>query len=205
MQERIAACEARLLEEVRALAPEQRRGHEAPQHPNAVKAKALRGQGKEPERKALWQASGVDLTRIDGISVGTARTILTEVDPGLSAFPDERQFVSRLCPRTAISGGKPLKGKLSAEAGVGPVAVAMRMAAVSLQRLGSGLPQPGAPQGLRGGRLRYGPQAGRAGLLHAALGPGLRQYRSERLRGSLPAQPAVRGQGRGLVPGLRIG
>ena len=50
---------------------------------------------------------------------------MTEVGPDLSAFPDERRFVSwlRLCPRTAISGGKPLKGK---RRGPGP--------AVSLQR-----------------------------------------------------------------------
>ena len=43
--------------------------------------------GKKVERKVLWQTTGVDLTRIDGISVGTARTIVTEVGPDVSAFP----------------------------------------------------------------------------------------------------------------------
>ena len=58
--------------------------------------------------------AGVDLTRIDGISAGTARVvILTEAGLDLSAFPSEEHFASwlRLVPRTTVSGGKPLRHK----------------------------------------------------------------------------------------------
>ena len=66
-------------------------------------------------RATLWRMSGCDLTLIDGIGTGAAEVILTEVGPNLEAFPTEDDFISwmHLCPRTAISGGKPLakKGK----------------------------------------------------------------------------------------------
>ena len=54
--------------------------------------------------------AGVDLTRIDGISASTAQIVLTEIGSSVASFPSEDHFVSwlRLCPRTPISGGKPL-------------------------------------------------------------------------------------------------
>ena len=76
----------------------------------------------------------MDLTRIDGINVGSAQVILTE-NPDLTAFPSEKDFVSwlRLCPRTPISGGKPLKKRRHA-LGANRVAAVLRMGAISLQR-----------------------------------------------------------------------
>ena len=58
-----------------------------------------------------------------------------EIGPNLSAFPSEKDFVSwlRLCPRTPISGGKPLKKRRNAH-GANRVAAVLRMGAVSLQR-----------------------------------------------------------------------
>ena len=135
-QERIAACEARLLEQVRALQPAERREAAVPEHPNPAKGKASRGRGEEPVREALWRFAGVDLTRIDGISAGAAQAILTEVGLDLSAFPTEKHFVSwlRLSPRTPISGGKPLSKKGTKGLGASRVAAVLRMGAVSLQR-----------------------------------------------------------------------
>ena len=84
----------------------------------------------------------MDLTRIDGLSAGAARTIMTEVGCDLAAFPSEKHFVSwlRLAPRTAISGGRPLPGKKRGN-GLGATRIAnvLRMAAVSLQRSRSAL------------------------------------------------------------------
>ena len=136
VQERIDAYERRLLEEMEALQPEERREEQPPPHPNSRKEAALKAKGQLGERTALWRMTGVDLTRIDGIGTGAARTILTEVGPDVSAFPDEKRFASwlRLTPRTAVSGGKPLRGKKSNGTGSTRVAGVLRMAAVSLQR-----------------------------------------------------------------------
>ena len=141
VQEGIDAYEGRLLEEMEALQPEERREAEPPPHPNPRKERALNAKGQRDQRRTLWRVTGVDLTRIDGIGVGTARTVVTEVGMDLGAFPDENHFASwlRLVPRTAISGGKPLRGKLSSGTGATRIAKALRMAAVSLQHSKSAL------------------------------------------------------------------
>ena len=48
----------------------------------------------------LFQAVGVDLTKIQGIDVGTALVILAEIGVDVSRFPTEKHFASwlRLCP-----------------------------------------------------------------------------------------------------------
>ena len=141
MQERIAAYEERLLEEIRALQPQERRAQPVPAHPNPAKEKAMRGRGDQPARTELWRFPGVDLTRSDGISAGAAQTVITEVGLDLSAFPSEKHFVSwlRLCPHTAVSGGKPLPRKKTKGTGASRVTAVLRMAAVSLQRSRSAL------------------------------------------------------------------
>ena len=141
LQQQIAVYEQRLETEIRALTPEERKALPPPEHPNPAKEKSIRGRGERELRDDLFLFAEVDLTRIDGISVGTARTILTEVGLDLSAFPGEKHFVSwlRLAPRTAVSGGKPLPRKKSGGMGSNRVAAALRMAAVALQRSRSAL------------------------------------------------------------------
>lgn len=131
----IAEYDERLLREVEALQPEDRRHQAVPAHPNARKEKVIRKRGGQALREALWRFAGADLTTIDGISAHSAQVILTEVGTDLSAFPSENHFVSwlRLCPRTPISGGKPLKKRRNGM-GASRVAAALRMAAVSTQR-----------------------------------------------------------------------
>lgn len=62
--------------------------------------------------------------------------MLTEAGTDLAAFPSEHNFVSwlHLCPRTPISGGKTLKKKKHNGLGANRIAIALRMAASSLQR-----------------------------------------------------------------------
>lgn len=130
----IAVYEKRLLEAMASLQTEQRKDAPVPKHPNRTKQKSMVTRGDEPVRAALWRTAGVDLTRIDGINVGAAKTVVTEVGLDLSSFPSEAHFASwlRLCPCRPISGGKLLKPKRNG-LGAHRVANALRMAAVSLR------------------------------------------------------------------------
>lgn len=141
LQKQIAVYEQRREDEIRALTPQERKQMPPPKHPNAAKEKAIGARGERAWRDDLFRFAEVDLTPIDGISVGTARTILTEVGLDLSAFPGEKHFVSwlRLAPRTAVSGGKPLPRNKSGGRGSNRVAAVLRMAAVALQRSHSAL------------------------------------------------------------------
>lgn len=132
-QERIGA----LLE---ALAPQERQATSAPSHPKLAKQRAIKNTGEEPLRVALWRMSGVDLSAIDGIAAGAAQVILTEVGPKLDAFATEKDFVSwlHLCPRTAISGGKPLPKKTNG-CGSNRIGGVLRMASVALTKSKSAL------------------------------------------------------------------
>jgi transposase len=136
----IISYDAHLMKELEALQPAERRQQQTPSHPNPAKEKAIKNRGEQASRTALWRFSGVDLTRIDGISAGAAQVILTEVGFDLNAFPSEDHFVSwlRLCPRTPVSGGKPLKKRRNGQ-GANRIAGVLRMAATALQRSKSAL------------------------------------------------------------------
>jgi transposase len=135
LQETIAAYEARLLTELTVLQSPDRQQEPVPRHPNLAKERLIRSRGGQEVRTTLWRFAGVDLTRIDGISTGAAQIVLTEVGANLAAFPSEDHFVSwlRLCPRTPISGGKPVKKRRNG-LGANRVATALRMAALTVQR-----------------------------------------------------------------------
>jgi transposase len=131
----IASYDARILQELRALQPPERRDLPSPRHPNPTKERAIRACGDADLRTELWRFVSADLTRIDGINARTAHIILTEVGPNVSSFPSENHFVSwlRLCPRTPISGGKPLKKRRNT-LGSNRIAGALRMGALGLTR-----------------------------------------------------------------------
>lgn len=131
----IEEYDKRLLQEVEALQSEQRRTEAVPSHPNAGKERAIRKRGDQAVRQALWRFANVDLTTIDGLSASSAQVILTEIGTDLHAFPTEKHFVSwlRLCPRGAISGGKPVKKRRNGM-GASRIGTILRLAAVSLQR-----------------------------------------------------------------------
>lgn len=135
LERSIAAYDAELLGILEALTPEDRRVESVPAHPNPNKTRAMRRKGEEPLREALVRFAGKDLTLIDGISAEAARVILTEIGPNIGAFPTEKQFISwlHLCPRTPISGGKPIKGRKNS-LGASRVGAVLRLAAVSVQR-----------------------------------------------------------------------
>ena len=94
-----------------------------------------RSQGNAPRfdlRGELCRVSGVDLTRIDGIHVLVAQTVISEVGLDRSRWNTEAHFASwlGLCPDNRISGDKVLsKGTRHV---VNRAATALRMAATTL-------------------------------------------------------------------------
>ena len=85
-------------------------------------------------RTALYQWSGVDLTRIGGIDVSTALKILVEIGWDLSKFKSAKHFASwlGLCPGTHITGGKKISGTTKRLAN--RVSQALKLAAQGLHR-----------------------------------------------------------------------
>jgi transposase len=85
-------------------------------------------------RKRLYEMLGVDLTAIDGISVGVALTIASELGHDVSAFRSEKAFSSwlGLAPNHKITGGK-IKSRKT-RPGANRIATGLRMAAASLLR-----------------------------------------------------------------------
>jgi len=90
-------------------------------------------------RQILANWAGVDLTRINGLGLGTVMTTLSELGPDLSRFETVKHFCSwlGLCPGTKISGGKVLSAKTKRSAN--RVRQALKMAAMSLSHSDSAL------------------------------------------------------------------
>ena len=134
-QSMIDAYEQQIKAVMEELTPPERKDEPPPTHPNRTKAKAIIRRGEEQTRTTLSRFAGVDLTRIDGICVKGTQTILAEIGTDLSAFPDERHFISWLhaAPPNAFSAGKRLKKKKNGT-GANRIAGVLRLAAVSLAR-----------------------------------------------------------------------
>jgi transposase len=90
-------------------------------------------------REHLFKVCGVDLTRIDGIDVTTAMTVISEIGPDMSRFPTVKHFTSwlGLCPGTKISGGKVLSSKSKRTAN--RATQALKLAAAALRSSKSAL------------------------------------------------------------------
>jgi transposase len=133
--ERLAAYDEEILRRLASMGrPDSTPGSAVPPVKNPQKAKAIRRLGQEPMREALYRMSGVDLTSIDAIGVGTVQVVLSEYGADLSRFETEGNFVGhlRLAPYQPTSGGKPLKKKRRSTAST-RVAAALRMAATSMR------------------------------------------------------------------------
>jgi transposase len=97
--------------------------------------KTKKARGNEPIidlKTGLKRICGVDLTSIDGISVITAQTIISETGPDMTQFPTEDNYASwlGLTPGNDITGGKVIrKGKRKVH---NRVADALRMSATTL-------------------------------------------------------------------------
>ncbi|HKB35107.1 MAG TPA: IS110 family transposase, partial [Gemmataceae bacterium] len=85
-------------------------------------------------RTALYYATGVDLTAIEGIDELHALTLVSELGTDFSKWPTVKQFTSwlGLCPNWKKTGGKVQSGRT--RQGKGRAARALRMAAWCLMR-----------------------------------------------------------------------
>ena len=93
----------------------------------------------EPTRQVLFQKFGVDLTAVEGVSIQTALTFLSEVGTDVSKFSTAEHFASwlGLCPDNRITGGRTHAAhtrKVNNR-----LATALRMACQSLHRSKSAL------------------------------------------------------------------
>ena len=140
VQDILAAYDQRILDLLERLQGPERAALEPPPHPNPAKEKAMKRRGEHGLRTALWRFTGVDLTRIDGISAGVAQVVLGELGWDLQAFPTERHFVSwlRRSPKTSFSAGRPAPKK-NKGAGATRIAGVLRMATLSRSKSSSAL------------------------------------------------------------------
>jgi transposase len=90
-------------------------------------------------RGELYQMTGVDLTRIDGLNENSVLKILSETGATVDAWPTEKHFASWLgiSPSNKITGGKVFSSKTKPSAN--RAAAAFRMAAFGLLNSNSAL------------------------------------------------------------------
>src|SRR3984893_18550496 len=132
-QQRIAECDQQLQEHLASFAniiPLQRTEEE----PKKKKTKPAKNAPRFELHSELQRITGVDLTRIDGIDVMVAQTLISEVGLDMGRWKTEAHFSSwlGLCPDTSTSGDKVLAR--GPRRGVNRAATALRMAAVTLMR-----------------------------------------------------------------------
>ena len=131
-QKQIAECD-RQLEQY--LQQRKDRSQGAPLPKEERKGRRRKKKGNTPQfdlREGLFRMSGTDLTRIDGIDVMTATTVISEAGWEMSKWETEDHFVSwlRLCPDNRISGEKIIgKGRLRTN---NRATIALEMAATTL-------------------------------------------------------------------------
>jgi transposase len=132
----ISLCDGELQRRLGAL-----KAHALPQEGlgTAKRGTPARNAVRFDARTALFEASGVDLTRIPGIDTSTALKVVSEIGVDLQRFPSVKHFTSwlGLCPGTKISGGKVLSSATKPCAN--RAAQALRMAAQALRRSQSAL------------------------------------------------------------------
>jgi transposase len=127
----IAECDQRIQAELAKLPT---RSGEKVFEPKARKQSRKPNSLNFDASELLFQALGVDLTEIEGIDVGTALVILSEIGVDVSRFPTEKHFASwlGLCPRAYQSNKT--KHKRRPRKGKNRVSIALRMSAQALGR-----------------------------------------------------------------------
>jgi transposase len=132
-QKQMAECDQR-LEQYLKQREDRSAGANLPEEKRKERLKKKKGNKPRFDlRTGLFRMSGTDLTRIDGIDVMTAMTILSEAGWDMSKWETEDHFVSwlRLCPDNHISGDKIIgKGRLPTN---NRVSIALKMAANTLR------------------------------------------------------------------------
>src|SRR5947208_5634026 len=144
-QQRIAECDQALEQHLKGVAdkaadtaPDGEQSATTPRETPRSGPKRRRKAGSHAPQfdlgRELSRISGVDLTRIDGIDVGVAQTVISEVGVDMTRWKTEGHFASwlGLCPDNRITGGKVIrKGTRHV---INRAATALRLAATTLLR-----------------------------------------------------------------------
>jgi transposase len=144
-QHRIAECDQALEQHLKGVAdkaadtaPDAEPSHVPADEARRARPKRRRKTGSHAPQfdlgRELHRISGVDLTRIDGIDVGVAQTLISEVGVDMTRWQTEAHFASwlGLCPDNRITGGKVIrKGTRHV---INRAATALRLAATTLLR-----------------------------------------------------------------------
>jgi transposase len=144
--ERIVECDQELERHLKGVADKMADTPQDAEHPPTPASSTTRGPQRKRHRKAgshapqfdlgaeLHRITGVDLTRIDGIDVGVAQTVISEVGLDMSRWEDDDHFASwlGLCPDNRITGGKVLRR--GTRHVINRAATALRLAATTLLR-----------------------------------------------------------------------
>jgi transposase len=134
-QRQIAECDKQIEQHLGNLSARPKKTEAQAQPAPPVKKK--RAGGNSPSfalDQELVRITGVDFTRIQGINVMTAQTILSEVGLDMSRWKTEAHFASwlGLCPNNSVTGGKVLRR--GTRKIVNRAATAFRIAASTLRR-----------------------------------------------------------------------
>jgi len=144
-QQRIAECDQQLEQHLKGFA-DKAADTAADGEPSPTPPQRQLRSGPKRRRKAgshapqfdlgreLHRITGVDLTRIDGIDVGVAQTLISEVGLDMTRWKTEAHFASwlGLCPDNRISGDRVLRR--GTRHVVNRAATALRLAATTLLR-----------------------------------------------------------------------
>jgi transposase len=107
--------------------------------PSKKKGKARKNQAHFDLASSLYQMTGVDLTKIDGLDALSIQTILSVTGIDMSPWPTAKHFTSwlHICPNNKITGGKiKRRGTLPTQ---NRATVALRIAAQTLRHSDSAL------------------------------------------------------------------
>lgn len=109
-QRKIGQCDRKLQVQMRSLQSKV----DVKAQPLGPRRKGKKAQGNAPKfdlRLELYRTTGVDWTKVDGIDVMVAQTVIAETGMDMQAWPSEGHFASwlGLCPINDISGGRVLR------------------------------------------------------------------------------------------------
>ena len=132
--QQIAACDRMIEESLEKMAR-----HKILAEKKRAVARPAKNAPKFDVQTALHKMLGVDLTTVDGIGIGTAMVIASEIGFDLSAFPSGKHFSSwaGVSPGTRITGGKVISGRVPESHN--RVGQALRLAASTLKKSRSAL------------------------------------------------------------------
>jgi transposase len=132
--QQIRECDAELERMYDALSPADLDDEDAPPPPKPNNQKPRKNQAHFDLAMALYRATGVDLTAIDGIDALTAQKVISEIGLDMSRWPTVKHFASWLgvAPHNKKTGGKVISSRTKKTQN--RANTALRVAAQSLSR-----------------------------------------------------------------------